>query len=163
MFKSFEKEIMNNVGLLIQSGRTVSTMESCTGGLLASTITDCCGASDILPGTFVTYSNEAKIAQGVPADIIEKYGVYSPETAKAMARACACRYGTQIGIGVTGSLGRKDPNNSDSTVGQVFYCIWTESDTKSVELSIPSDLTDRHSMKVYIVRDILVKLTAFLP
>ena len=69
---------------LIRRGLTITTMESCTSGQIASLITDTEGSSAVLKGAFVTYSNEAKIMQGVPAAIIGTYGVYSAETASAM-------------------------------------------------------------------------------
>ena len=94
---------------LIEKGRTVSTMESCTSGLIASLITDTEGASAVLKGAFVTYSNVAKIMQGVPKEIIEKYSVYSKETAASMAEACRKTYGADYGIGVTGTMGNIDP------------------------------------------------------
>ena len=65
---------------LIRRGLTITTMESCTSGQIASLITDTEGSSAVLKGAFVTYSNEAKIMQGVPAAIIGTYGVYSAET-----------------------------------------------------------------------------------
>ena len=70
---------------LIERGLTVSTMESCTGGLVASLITDTEGASSVFPGAFVTYCNDAKVAAGVPKSVIDAFGVYSPQTAAAMA------------------------------------------------------------------------------
>ena len=89
---------------LIARNLSVTTMESCTAGQIASLITDTEGASAILKGAFVTYSNEAKIRQGVPAEVIEKYGVYSAETAAAMAEACRRAFRADLGIGVTGSF-----------------------------------------------------------
>ena len=59
----------------------------------------------VLKGAFVTYCNEAKIMQGVPAEILEKYTVYSKETAEAMAKVCTKAYKANIGIGVTGTMG----------------------------------------------------------
>ena len=106
---------------LIRRGGTISTMESCTSGQVASFLTDTEGASAILKGAFVTYSNEAKIRQGVPAEVIETYGVYSEETAAAMAEACRAAYGADTGIGVTGSFGNPDPNNADSVPGEVYF------------------------------------------
>ena len=82
---------------LIRRGLTITTMESCTSGQIASLITDTEGSSAVLKGAFVTYSNEAKIMQGVPAAIIGTYGVYSAETAAAMAEACRAVYGADIG------------------------------------------------------------------
>ncbi|MGN0038932.1 MAG: CinA family protein [Coriobacteriales bacterium] len=108
---------------LAERGLTLSTMESCTGGLIASLVTDTEGSSAVLKGAFVTYSNEAKLAQGVPAAVIAEHGVYSLQTARAMASACRRPYGADIGIGVTGSFGNPDPANADSVPGQVFCAL----------------------------------------
>ena len=62
--------------LLSERGMTITTMESATSGQIASLITDTEGSSAVLKGAFVTYCNEAKIMQGVPAEILEKYTVY---------------------------------------------------------------------------------------
>lgn len=110
--------------LLIEKGLTITTMESATSGQIASLITDTEGSSAVLKGAFITYSNEAKIQQGVPAEIIEKYTVYSCETAEAMAAACMKAYGADIGIGVTGTMGNVDPANPEASVpGQVYFAI----------------------------------------
>ena len=110
--------------LLIEKKRTITTMESATSGQIASLITDTEGASAVLKGAFITYSNEAKILQGVPAETIEKYTVYSCETAEAMARACMKAYGADLGIGVTGTMGNVDPANPEASVpGQVYFAI----------------------------------------
>ncbi|WP_035772969.1 CinA family protein [Butyrivibrio sp. VCD2006] len=111
---------------LIQKCVTITTMESCTAGMVASLLTDTEGSSAILKGAFITYSNEAKIKQGVPAEIIDEYGVYSSETAKAMASACRRAYGADFGIGVTGTMGNTDPANSDSVPGEVYAAIENE-------------------------------------
>jgi nicotinamide-nucleotide amidase len=108
---------------LIKQHLTITTMESATSGQIASLITDTEGASAIMKGAFVTYSNEAKIKQGVAAFIIEKYGVYSKETAAAMASACRNSYQANIGIGVTGTMGNVDENNRDSVPGNVYFAI----------------------------------------
>ena len=108
---------------LIAKKITITLMESCTSGLIASLITDTEGSSEIFKGSFVTYSNKAKIRQGVPAETIENFGVYSKETAMAMASACKKAMGTDIGIGITGTFGNVDPLNKDSTVGQAFFAI----------------------------------------
>ena len=117
--------------LLIEKGLTISTMESATSGQIASLVTDTEGSSAVLKGAFVTYCNEAKIMQGVPGEIIERYGVYSLETASAMAQACTAAYRADIGIGVTGTFGNVDPANHDSIAGQVYYAICYEGRTLS--------------------------------
>lgn len=121
-----EQEIRNEYAkltkLLIEKKLTITTMESCTSGQIASLITDTEGASAVLKGAFVTYCNEAKIMQGVPEEIIEKYSVYSKETARAMADACRKVYNADIGIGVTGSLENIDPENENaSKPGSVWF------------------------------------------
>ena len=68
---------------LIEKDKTVTTMESCTSGLIASLITDTEGASAVLKGAFVTYSNIGKIMQGVPKETIEKAFFEYPDFAKA--------------------------------------------------------------------------------
>ena len=108
---------------LIQRGMTVTTMESCTSGLIASLITDTEGASAVLKGAFITYSNEAKIRQGVPKAVIDQYGVYSPQTAWEMAKASREAFQADIGIGVTGTFGNLDPANPDSQAGHVWLAL----------------------------------------
>ncbi|MBR1560766.1 MAG: CinA family protein [Clostridia bacterium] len=138
---------------LIRRGQTISTMESCTGGLIASLITDTEGASEVLKGAFVTYCNAAKVMQGVPAEVIERYGVYSVETAEAMARACKRAYAADIGVGVTGTLGRPDPNNSDSVPGQVWYAVVRDGRTVTEALALPP-LDSRAACKRYVAEKI---------
>lgn len=95
-------------------------------------ITDTEGSSAILKGAFITYCNEAKIMQGVPAEILDKYTVYSKETAEAMAKACAKTYNANIGIGVTGTMGNIDPANPDASVpGRVYFAIVTDGKVES--------------------------------
>ena len=150
------------VSELIRRGFTVSTMESCTGGMLASAITDVSGASSILSGAFVTYSNAAKIRCGVPAQVIEIFGVYSAQTAEAMAGVCSDAYGAKIGIGITGSLGRKDPNNPDSVPGQVYYCIRVDGISHTYFLELGDGPATRHDMKEEILLDVFQKLSEVL-
>ncbi len=110
---------------LIEKNLSITTMESATSGLIASLITDTEGSSAIFKGAFVTYCNEAKIKNGVPAEIIEKYSVYSKQTADCMALACAKSYKSDIGIGVTGTMGNVDPANPENSVpGQVYFAIF---------------------------------------
>ena len=112
---------------LIETRQTITTMESCTSGQIASLITDTEGSSAVLKGAYITYSNEAKIKQGVPKETIDTYGIYSAETAEAMAVACRTSFKADIGIGVTGSFGNADPNNPDSVPGEVFFAIARDS------------------------------------
>lgn len=91
--------------LLDSRGLSIAVMESCTGGLLASTITDVPGASRFFRGGLVTYTAEAKIHYGVDSDVIEAHGVVSNETASAMAAAVRKQFDADIGVGITGVAG----------------------------------------------------------
>lgn len=142
---------------LIEKKLTVTTMESCTSGLIASLITDSEGASAIFKGGFVTYSNEAKILNGVPQNIIDKFGVYSIETAKAMADVSRNFYNADIGIGVTGTLGNADTKNADSVVGEIFIGISTENETISYNVEI-SGLANRLNWKLAVAKAVVMIL-----
>ena len=95
---------------MLEAGTTLAVMESCTGGLLASTLTDVPGAAGYFIGGLVTYQTQQKIDVGVPAEIIEEFGVISPETAKAMASTVRKHIGTAYGVGITGVAG-PDPQD----------------------------------------------------
>ena len=124
--------------MLIEKKLTITTMESATGGQIASLITDTEGSSAVLKGAFVTYCNEAKIMQGVSAETIERFSVYSKETAAAMAKACAAKYRADIGIGVTGTMGNTDPANPESSVpGELYFAIYFKGTTNSFCTELP--------------------------
>ena len=142
---------------LIEKKLTITTMESCTAGLLMSLITDTEGSSAVTKGGFVTYSNEAKILNGVPEETIEKYGVYSKETAKAMAMACRKTYDANIGVGVTGTFGNVDPNNKDSVPGQVFFAIDMDGDVIAYERILEKQ-ESRNAYKMAIAMEIVKEL-----
>ena len=93
------------IAKLSDSNKTISTMESCTGGALASLITDVSGASAVFKYGAVTYSNEYKIKMGVSSEVIDKYSVYSMETAREMAMSISKFTSSDYGIGITGKLG----------------------------------------------------------
>ena len=140
--------------LLIEKHMTITTMESATAGQLASLITDTEGSSAVLKGAFVTYCNEAKIMQGVPKEIIDRYTVYSKETAEAMAKACIKAYQADIGIGVTGTMGNVDPDNQASSVpGQVYFAIGIEGNMKSYYVELEPQPT-RLAYKLAVAKEI---------
>ncbi len=91
--------------LLLEKGLAIATMESCTGGLLASTITDVPGSSKYFKGGLVAYTNEAKISYGVSSSLIERHGAISSEVAADMAGVARQHLGADIGISITGVAG----------------------------------------------------------
>lgn len=92
------------VKFLKEKNKTISFMESCTGGFLANSITNVSDSSHVLKVSLVTYSNEYKIKFGVTKNTIDKYTVYSKETAKEMAKSVSDFAKSDYGIGVTGML-----------------------------------------------------------
>jgi len=90
---------------LTARGLTLATMESLTGGLLASQVTDAPGSSAYFLGGVVTYSAEAKAGHGVDRGLLERHGTVAGETAQAMATAVRHEFGTDIGLATTGVAG----------------------------------------------------------
>ena len=146
---------------LIEKGLSITTMESCTAGLIASLITDTEGSSAILRGAYITYSNQAKTMAGVPAEVIEKYGVYSAETAVAMATACRKAFGADIGVGVTGSMGNVDQANGDSVPGEIYFAIDFKGNVKQHHIKIlPQE--SRFDYKLAVAAAVAKELTKLL-
>ena len=84
----------------------IATAESCTGGLVAATLTEIPGSSAVVERGFVTYSNEAKQAMlGVPSAILEQFGAVSRETAEAMATGALAHSPAELAVSVTGIAG----------------------------------------------------------
>jgi nicotinamide-nucleotide amidase len=84
----------------------IAAAESCTGGLIAATLTEIPGSSDVVERGFVTYSNEAKQTMlGVPATTLEKFGAVSRETAEAMAKGALAHSLADLAVSVTGVAG----------------------------------------------------------
>ena len=105
---------------LIQSKQTISTAESCTGGLIGHRLTQVPGSSNVYRGGVIVYSNLAKIdLLKVKKSTLTRYGAVSEETAGEMSQAVMMRFKTSIGISVTGVAG---PNGGtiDKPVGLVY-------------------------------------------
>jgi len=161
-----EETVRNNykalTEYLIEKKLTISTMESCTGGQIASLITDTEGSSAIIKGAFVTYSNEAKVMQGVPLKLVDEYSVYSNEVAQAMATVCRDKYGSDIGIGVTGTMGNFDPANKNVSIpGLVYISISYKDSNYNFEKKIPPQ-PSRYLYKLYVADIICLELKKLL-
>ena len=103
------------------AGLLVATAESCTGGLIAGTLTEISGSSAVVDRGFVTYSNAAKTAMlGVPAELIERVGAVSREVAIAMAEGALAASAADLAVAVTGIAG---PNggSAEKPVGLVHF------------------------------------------
>ena len=114
----------NIVKYLKNNHRFISTMESCTGGYLASSITNVSGSSLIFKFGAVTYSNEFKMKMGVDKEIIDKYSVYSMECAQAMSRSISIFTDSDYGVGITGKINEEDPNNPCGDNSTIYLSIY---------------------------------------
>ena len=108
---------------LERRGETLALLESCTGGLLASLITDTPGSATVFRGCIVSYATEVKAQFGVPESILDAHGAVSVETARAMAQAAREQLGASVGVGVTGVAG-PDPQEG-KPVGEVHIAVAT--------------------------------------
>lgn len=114
------KEIYN---ILLKRKLTISLAESCTGGLISHRLTQIPGSSKVFKGSYVVYSNEAKInLLDIDREIIKKQGAVSKKTALMMAKNIKDKFGTNIGIGVTGIAG-PGGGTADKPIGLVYIGI----------------------------------------
>jgi PncC family amidohydrolase len=105
---------------LTNNGYTISTAESCTGGLLSAAIVNVSGASEVFDCGFVTYANDAKekIVKVRP-ETLNKYGAVSAQTAAEMASGCAAQAKADLGLSTTGIAG-PDGGTEETPVGLVY-------------------------------------------
>ena len=136
-----------------ERGLTLATMESCTGGNLANILTDAPGASAYVRAAYVTYTNDMKIAMGVPADIIEKHGAVSAQCAIAMANAARQQSGADVGVGITGVAGPGELEGKP--VGLAYIGISDGRDHKMREGRYPAQRLD---FKLRVARTAMFEL-----
>ena len=142
------------VNLLIEKKMTIATMESCTGGFVASSITDIDGSSNVLKFSAVTYSNEYKIKMGVSKEVIDKYSVYSINVAREMAKNISDFANSDIGVGITGKINRVDENNLFGDDNKIYYAIYDKNSDKYYEYELIAINDTRLNNKKYIMESI---------
>lgn len=147
---------------LIMKNKTISTMESCTGGGIANAITNIEGASDVIKFSAVTYSNEFKIKMGVNKDVIDKYSVYSMEVANEMSKNISIFTNSNYGIGVTGKLNRVDKNNLFGENNIVYISIYDKDNNKFYTEKVKVMEQTRKDNKEVIINLITDKLLEIL-
>lgn len=150
------------VKILIDKKETISSMESCTGGYFASTITCVDGSSEVLKFSAVTYSNEYKIKMGVDPNIIDKYSVYSIETAHEMSKKISEFANSTYGVGITGKINRVDENNLSGNDNEVFVSIFNSKNGIYTDMKMIVPNKPRKEVKELIVDNILDKLIEIL-
>ena len=146
------------IGMLAARDMTVSAAESCTGGLLLSTLTDVSGSSAVVEGGVVSYSNAAKQhLLDVPEALLYEHGAVSQPVAAAMARGIRQRMGTTLGISVTGIAG-PGGGSAQKPVGLVYIglasdagvqverCIWHGDRIDNKRASVRAALAMVHAL-----------------
>ncbi|MBR7098245.1 MAG: CinA family protein [Clostridia bacterium] len=140
---------------------TLSTAESCTGGLIAKLITDVAGSSAVFAGGCVTYTNEVKHALlGVEQQIFDQYTEVSEPCAKAMAAGVRAKLNTHIGVSTTGYAGPGGGTEKDP-VGTVYIAVATPERTVCRRIQAPKGSTRgqvRHLAATIAIRMIAEEL-----
>ena len=129
-------------------------MESCTGGMLVSEITNVSGASEVLKFSAVTYSNEYKIKMGVSSKTIDKYSVYSMEVACEMSKCISDFTNSTYGVGITGKLNRKDKNNLYGDDNIVYFSIYDRNNYKYYTNKVEVNNKTRRLCKKDVISEI---------
>ena len=134
--------------ILTKLNWTLSTAESCTGGYLASKITDVAGSSNYFSNGYITYSNESKFQDlDIPISSLEEFGVYSGKTAELMANGVRKKTETTFGIATTGIAPPGDSSTSLLT-GTSFIGLATAKSSAHFELHIRNKSRIRFKKKV---------------
>ncbi|MEK4252987.1 MULTISPECIES: competence/damage-inducible protein A [Ureibacillus] len=124
------------VEMLLQNKLTISAAESLTAGLFQSELAEIPGVSGTLVGGMVTYTEEAKIQQlGIPKELLNQYGIVSSECAASMARNVREKFGTDIGIGLTGAAGPEPHDGEPAGTIWIGIAIGEDVVTRKLQLS----------------------------
>lgn len=146
------------VNKLTSLNKTISTMESCTGGSLVNEITNIPGSSNVIKFSAVTYSNDFKIKMGVNKDVIEEFSVYSKEVSIEMAKNIANFTNSNYGIGITGKLKRIDENNLYGEDDKVYFTIYDKDNDTYYTDSLLVTCKTRIENKKQVINKIVNKL-----
>lgn len=118
------------VSLLKENNMIITTVESCTGGLLASKIVNVSGASSVFYEGFITYANSAKeIYAGVFKETLDKYGAVSSQVAMEMVQGASKKTGADVAVSVTGIAG-PDGGTEEKPVGLVYIGCYVKGKTE---------------------------------
>src|SRR5205814_9870875 len=124
---------------LVMKNATISTAESCTGGMIAERLTNVPGSSKYFMSGVVCYSNESKMElAGIPPLLLEMQGAVSAEVARGLAEGIRARANTTIGVGITGVAGPTG-GSEEKPVGTVHVAVSTPAATQHRQFLFPGD------------------------
>ena len=153
------KEIIEK---LTKLKKTISTMESCTGGSVANAITNIEGSSEVFSFGAVTYSNEYKIKMGIAKDTINKYTVYSKEVANEMSRVVQNYTSSDYAVGITGQMRRVDPNNITNEDNKVYISIYDKEGDKYYNKIVIMNKKTREENKKEVIKAVIEMFNSIL-
>jgi CDP-diacylglycerol--glycerol-3-phosphate 3-phosphatidyltransferase len=145
-------------GVLVAAGMNLAVAESCTGGMVGSTITDRPGSSAYFVGGVIAYSDALKVQElGVSTALLERVGAVSREVAEAMAEGARSRFGTSLAVGVTGIAG-PESDGSSKPVGLTYVAVASEGRTSSREFRFNGDrLSNRRQATTEALRMLIAE------
>lgn len=144
--------------ILVEKDWTLSTAESCTGGLVAATLTDFSGSSAWFSGAVVAYSNDIKMSLlHVPKSVLIDHGAVSEATVKAMAEGVCKTLETNVGISLSGIAGPSG-GTPDKPVGTVWMGWHVDGKTYAEKLVFPGDRINVKQLSLQTVLEKLLKL-----
>ena len=147
--------------ILVQKGLTISTAESCTGGLLSSKLTDVSGSSNYIKLNLVTYANEVKHRiLGVTLETLEKYGAVSEECELEMAQGLHKLTQSDICVSTTGIAGPTG-GSTKKPVGLMYSAIYTPQKHQIYKILLSPNI-DRVEMKEKFTEIVLNNIYSFL-
>ena len=147
--------------ILTERSFTISTAESCTGGLLSSKLTDVSGSSAYIKLNLVTYANEAKSKMlGVSEEILKLYGAVSEECAQAMASGLYKLTGSDICVSTTGIAGPTG-GTAEKPTGLMYSSIYSSDKQRTYKILMPPE-TPRIKMKELFANEVLENILEFL-
>ena len=151
----FAKELLSKLG---QKGERVCCAESCTGGMIAATLTDVSGSSSVFSRGFVTYSNHAKMEMlGVKSETLELHGAVSGQTVSEMASGAltASNGEADFAVAVSGVAG-PEGGSEEKPVGLVYICILKKGEIGKINRYLFDG--DRHSVRLQTTQQALENL-----
>lgn len=136
------------VNLLISEGLTITTAESCTGGMIGAALVNVSGVSSVYHQGFITYSNKAKQKElNVKSKTLKKYGAVSKQTARQMAKGAARHAKADVAVAVTGIAG-PDGGTDQKPVGTVFIGCYFKGKTKVKEFHFEGSRSEIRELTV---------------
>ena len=147
-------------GICLGRGLSVALAESCTGGLVATTITDVPGSSGYFLGGVVSYSNEAKAALlDVPQAMLDAHGAVSAQVARAMAAGAQARFAASLAASITGVAG-PDGGSDEKPVGLTYVGLASAAEVDVRRFQFAGDRAGNREMAARAALEWLVEAAA---